>query len=252
MVSVAAMNLMQSCANDGDYSDKDPFQCEMCISRHSSMCSALKPSELNRLSEITDHINLSPKNIVCEEGDQAEHLYNLVEGCIRVSKMLSDGRRQIIGFLFPGDLFGLTSADGYGYSAEPITEVHLCRMPRAKLLEKFQEFPALGRKILDLINFELQGAQNHMLLLGRKNAREKLCSFILSMAEKSTQMDEIEDGIVYLPMSRSDIADYLGLTIETVSRQFTILVKDKLIKLEDNIHVRLLDREQLEIISSGE
>ncbi|MCC3861628.1 cyclic nucleotide-binding domain-containing protein [Pseudemcibacter aquimaris] len=246
------MKAVQTYAVDGEGRGKNHCVCDMCISRLSSMCSVLKPNELHKLNEITDHISIDAKNIVCEEGDNAEFLYNIVDGCVRISKMLADGRRQIIGFLVPGDFFGLSSSNGYGYSAETITDVQLCRMPREKLFKKFAEFPALGNKVLDMTKIELHGAQNHMLLLGRKMAKEKLCSFILTMSEKTGQIDNMPEDQVYLPMSRSDIADYLGLTIETVSRQFTILVKDKLIALEDNIHVRILEKERLRQISSGE
>lgn len=169
-----------------------------------------------------------------------------------MSKMLADGRRQVIGFLFPGDFFGLACAKGYSYSAESITEVEICRMPRDKVIRKFDEIPALGQKVLDIIRTELENTQDQMLLLGRKTAKEKLCSFLLVMKKKSCRLENIIKDQAYLPMSRSDIADYLGLTIETVSRQFTILVKEKLISLEGSSIVKILNEDRMTIIASGD
>lgn len=225
--------------------------CDDCIARHISMCSALKDDEIHQLSEISQKLSKASKQYICEEGDKAGYLYNIREGCVRISKMLPDGRRQIIGFLFAGDFFGLSCADGYSYTAETITEVELCRMSRDNILEKFTALPALGQKILDITQTELHAASEQMLLLGRKKANEKLGTFLLSMSRKSSQTNNIPEDQIYLPMSRSDIADFLGLTIETVSRQFTILVKDKIISLDENPYVKILDKAHLDLIASG-
>ena len=105
------------------------------------MCSVLSDQELNRVNELTEHIIVPADDIICEEGETAESIFNIVSGCLRVSKMLSDGRRQIIGFLFPGDYFGLAGREGYSYSAESITDLELCQMPREQLFFKLQEYP---------------------------------------------------------------------------------------------------------------
>ncbi|MBT5072958.1 MAG: cyclic nucleotide-binding domain-containing protein [Kordiimonadaceae bacterium] len=225
--------------------------CDDCISRHVSMCSALKDNEIHQLSEISQKLSKTSKQYICEEGEKADYLYNIREGCVRISKMLPDGRRQIIGFLFAGDFFGLSCADGYSYTAEAITDVDLCKMSRENILEKFNDIPALGQKIIDITQTELHAASEQMLLLGRKKAKEKLGTFLLSMNNKSLQSSNIPEDQIFLPMSRSDIADYLGLTIETVSRQFTILVKDNVISLDENPNVKILDNRQLELIASG-
>ncbi len=225
--------------------------CDHCIARLTSMCSVLEEHEIRKLSEISSHLTKRPKQIIYSEGDSADYLYNIREGCVRISKMLADGRRQIIGFLFPGDFFGLDDQNGYSYSAEAITEIDLCRMPRKKILEKFVQIPKLGHKVLDITRSELQNTQDQMLLLGRKKAKEKLCSFVLAMAKKTSQIDNIPQSSVFLPMSRSDIADYLGLTIETVSRQFTILSKDGIISFDGNPNVTILNAKQMTLIAAG-
>lgn len=226
--------------------------CESCISRRVSLCSVLNDDEIHQISGISKNILKNSKQAICNEGETANYLYNIKHGCVRISKMLSDGRRQIIGFLFPGEFFGLACDNGYGYSAESITNVELCQMPRTKIFAKFSELPKLGHKMLDITRAELQITQDQMLLLGRKTAKEKLCSFLIAMQQKSKQLKDIKRNHVYLPMSRSDIADHLGLTIETVSRQFTILGKDGIISLDENPFVEILDIKQMKLISSGE
>lgn len=226
--------------------------CDQCVARFVSMCSALEENELDDIANISKNMAIKSKQQICAEGDVAEHLYNIKSGCVRISKMLADGRRQIIGFLFAGEFFGLACSNGYSYSAETVTDVELCRMPRYQLIEKFSELPALGQKVLNITNTELQRTQDQMLLLGRKKAKEKLVSFLLNLKEKSTVSLTEKSNEIYLPMSRSDIADYLGLTIETVSRQFTILGKEKLISLKENQLVEILELNQLQRIASGE
>lgn len=233
-------------------SDINTPLCGQCISRGISMCSALDDDELHLVSDIAKNILIRSREAICIEGEVASYLFNIKRGSVRMSKMLSDGRRQVIGFLFPGDFFGLGCGEGYSYSAESITEVEICRMPRDSVLNKFSEFPALGQKVLDITRTELESSQDQMLLLGRKTAKEKLCSFLLSMKTKSSRLENIRKDQAYLPMSRSDIADYLGLTIETISRQFTILVKEKLISLEDSSFVKILNEDRMVIIASGD
>tara|TARA_R110002096_G_scaffold257381_1_gene450962 strand:+ start:316543 stop:317301 length:759 start_codon:yes stop_codon:yes gene_type:complete len=226
--------------------------CKTCISRQVSICSVLEDNEIHLVSSISK-INLKPaKQVICNEGETANYLYNINHGCVRISKTLPDGRRQIIGFLFPGEFFGLARDNGYDYSAEFITNVELCQMPINKIFAMFSKFPKLGHKMLEITRTELQITQDQMLLLGRKTAKEKLCSFLIAMQQKSKQLKDIKENHVYLPMSRSDIADHLGLTIETVSRQFTILGKDGIISLGENPFVEILDRKHLKLIASGE
>ncbi len=224
--------------------------CDQCIAKYVSMCSVLEENELSDIVGISKNIRIPVKQQICAEGETAEYLFNIKSGCVRISKMLIDGRRQIIGFLFPGEFFGLACSNGYSYTAETITHVELCRMPRAEIIKKFSDLPKLGQKVLNITHTELQRTQDQMLLLGRKSAKEKLATFLLNLMDKSIK-DHQNSKKLYLPMCRSDIADYLGLTIETVSRQFTILTKEKLISLNDSQFVEILNFDKLNIIPSG-
>lgn len=225
--------------------------CGQCGARNLSLCSALDDNQVKEVAEFSRNQIIKADQIICQEDEEANYHYNVQSGCVRVSKTLSDGRRQIIVFLFPGDCFGLSCLNGYSYTAESITEVKLCRMPRDQVLGKLNEIPALPLKILDITRTALRCSIEQILLLGQKNAKEKLCSFLLLMTEKSKQIENNPINHVYLPMCRSDIADYLGLTTETISRQFTILCKDSIISPLDKTSVTIIDKERLKLIASG-
>ncbi len=225
--------------------------CAGCSSRHLSLCNVLDNEDLKSLSQISTDLLKAARQTICSEDEAAEYLYNIRRGCVRVSKMLSDGRRQITGFLFAGDFFGLSCKDKYNYTAEAITEVEICRFPRRKIIKSFKKLPELGERVFDMTRTELNATHDQMLLLGRKTAKEKLCSFLLKMREKSTLLMETAEDEVDLPMSRSDIADYLGLTVETVSRQFTSLNKNNLIALNGAHRVSLKNTDELTALANG-
>lgn len=174
------------------------------------------------------------------EGEAADAIFRVVDGVIRLYKLLPDGRRQIIGFLQAGDMMGLAFAERYLYSAEAVTATTVQRISRAQLDDLLDTQPSLARKLLSVTTSELVAAQDQMLLLGRKTALEKLASFLLALSRRTDAARAIA-----LPMSRSDIADYLGLTTETVSRGFTKLKTSRLIRILDGGKVELLDRAAL-------
>jgi CRP/FNR family nitrogen fixation transcriptional regulator len=160
------------------------------------------------------------------EGDRAEFFYKVVSGTVRTCKLLSDGRRQIDAFHLRGDVFGMESADDHRFTAEAVDDavVECCR--RSQFTRLLHDAPDLGEQLISTMLRSLGRAQEHMVLLGRKTAEEKMATFLLDMAERLDREDRVE-----LPMQRSDIADHLGLTIETVSRTLTQMVRDGLIKL---------------------
>jgi CRP/FNR family transcriptional regulator len=182
------------------------------------------------------------------EGDAADSIYEVVQGTLRLYKLLPDGRRQITGFLSRGHLLGLAPEGVCVYSAEAITDVTLCRYARAAFERLIDEVPGFARHLLATASHELCAAQDQMLLLGRKTAMEKVASFLLRTADQ--QAADGADG-VDLPMTRNDIADYLGLTIETVSRTFTKLKDEELISLPRPARLVIRDRDGLEELAAG-
>jgi CRP/FNR family nitrogen fixation transcriptional regulator len=161
------------------------------------------------------------------EGDESEFFYQVQSGAIRSCKLLSDGRRQIDAFHLGGDIFGLEAGSEHRFSAEAVGDVTVIAYRRSRLGSLIQDDPAFRDKIMTATLRSLERAQDHMMLLGRKTAQEKLASFLLDMAERVSRDDEHFE----LPMQRSDIADHLGLTIETVSRTLTQFTRSGLIRL---------------------
>jgi len=182
------------------------------------------------------------------EGDDADSVYEIVQGMVRLYKLMPDGRRLITGFLSAGNLLNLGSDRICIYTAEAITAVTLCRYKRSAFERLIDEVPGLARRLLVMTSHELRAAQDRMLLLGRKSATEKVASFLLLMADRQ----DSDGDAIEVPMTRSDIADYLGLTIETVSRTLTKLKQDDLIAIPTVTRIEILDRDRLEDLAGGE
>jgi CRP/FNR family transcriptional regulator len=191
----------------------------------------------------------APGETLFAEGDEADCVYEVVHGMLRLYKLLPDGRRLITGFLSTGNLLGLAPEGVCVYTAEAITEVTLCRYKRVAFERLIDEVPGFAKRLLEVTSHELRAAQDRMLLLGRKSATEKVASFLLLMAERhgSDGVDEVE-----VPMSRNDIADYLGLTIETVSRTLTKLKHDGLIARTASTCIAICARGRLVELAAGE
>ena len=224
--------------------------CVACPVRPLSICGSLSEQELNNLEAIVSRVELANGQPLFDEGEPAIYRYNVTGGCLKIYKLLPDGRRQVIGFLFPGDFVGLAVSEDYAYSAEAVGKTHLCRFPRRKLDDLIERFPAMERRLLGLASNELAVAQEQMLLLGRKTARERLASLLLSFANRARQRGELPNPIA-LPMTRGDIADYLGLTTETVSRVFTDFKSKGLIRLLPGGQTDLLETDALETLADG-
>jgi len=174
------------------------------------------------------------------EGDQADHFYKVLSGAVRTCKLLSDGRRQIDAFHFAGDIFGLEAGDAHRFCAEAVNAARVVAYRRPQLL-------ALGEAAMAAVLANLERAQDHMLLLGRKTAPEKMASFLLGMAGRLPGLG----GQFDLPMQRIDIADHLGLTIETVSRTLTQFARDGLIELPAaSRSVRLCNKSALRLLNA--
>ncbi len=181
-----------------------------------------------------------PRNTeIFGENEPADYVYKVISGSVRTYKILSDGRRQVGGFYLPGDIFGLQFADEHTFSAEAITDAKVVVVKRSTLTALAGRDAAIGRELFALTGRELRRVQNRVLLLV-KSAQERVASFLLEMAERASA-----GNIVELPMSRQDIADYLGLTIETVSRTLTVLESAAAIEVPTSRRIVLRNRSAL-------
>lgn len=231
-------------------SGKPAAGCDTCEIREISVCRSMAPPDLARLQAIISTGHADPGQPIIHEGDPAENLFNVVSGAVKLYKLLPDGRRQITGFLFPGDFLGIALNETYVYTAEALTSVRLCRFPRRRLEALLRDIPDLEHEMLDEVATELVAAQDQMLLLGRKTARERVASFLMMLTRRAESRGRPVNPLE-LPMSRADIADYLGLTTETVSRTITLLRQSKAIDTAARGELQILDRAALEDLSEG-
>ncbi|MEW6645427.1 MAG: helix-turn-helix domain-containing protein [Pseudomonadota bacterium] len=223
--------------------------CADCKVRKISVCGALEPSEFEELEQLSHSATFAPKAMLFEQGAVAGNLFNVTEGVVRLYKSLPDGRRQIVGFALAGDFLGLALMDRYGVTAEAVTQVKACRFTRAAFLTYIDDKPHLLRRLHEFAGHELSLAQDQMLLLGRRSAEEKIAAFLLNLQTRYARIGSASVTIP-LPMSRQDIADHLGLTIETVSRTLTKLSRDKTILIVPD-GVRLLNGERLDELTAA-
>lgn len=237
-------------ATDRDKTDGPAQPCDQCDLGELAFCAGLPAADIRRLTAILGQTQMAAHDTIFREGDPAQHMFSIAAGTVKLYKLLSDGRRQITAFLFPGDFFGLAVDGGYAYTAEAVTPVTLCRFPRRKLEGLLEEVPRLEKRMLNLAITELAAAHDQMLLLGRKTAREKVASFLIMLSQRA-QRRQMPANPLVLAMSRSDIADYLGLTIETVSRTLTQLKRDGIIGLPDQGHVVLREPDLLRRTAEG-
>jgi CRP-like cAMP-binding protein len=173
------------------------------------------------------------------ESEPADYLYKVVSGTVRTYKVLTDGRRQVGGFYVPGDIFGLEIGEAHSFSAEAITECQVLVIRRSALVALAGRDHDIARRLWAITGHELLRVQDHIMLL-IKSAQERVAAFLLEMAERISA-----DNAVELPMSRQDIADYLGLTIETVSRTLTTLANAATIELPSSRRIVLRNRSAL-------
>lgn len=176
------------------------------------------------------------------EGDRADHVYELIEGTVRTGRLLRDGRRQIDSFHFTGEVFGFEAGDIHRTTAEAVGDVTVRIARRRALSDLAASNGDVARRLYQVTIAGLQRSQEHVLMLGRRSACERVAGLLMLLADRTGE------AAFDLPMSRQDMADYLGLTIETVSRTLTQLSHEGLIALPTVRHVELLDRDELEAL----
>ncbi len=224
--------------------------CVTCGARQQSVCGAVEEPDLDRLATIATEHHVGKGQTFIEQGQPATEFFNITAGTAKLFKLLPDGRQQIIGFAGVGHFLGLAVSQDYAFSAEAIEPLQLCRFSRAKLRGLLDDLPMLEQRLLQTACDELVTAQEQMLLLGRKTAPERVASFLIAQDHGATSCHDPVDRIA-LPMTRAEIADYLGLTIETISRMLSRFKADKRIATPSSHAIVILDRAWLEALAAG-
>lgn len=227
--------------------------CQSCSVRNRAICADLEDSEIAVLNSIGRRRKLEPGEQLLWEGDDSVLVANVIEGALKLSSGTEDGREQIVGIVFPSDFIGRPFGATTPYGVTALAEAQVCVFSRKDFDGFAREHPRLEHRLLERTLTELDRTRRWMLLLGRKSAGEKVASFLLEMSERlvepgcqsGTGQFSAAPRIIALPLSRQQIADVLGLTIETVSRQFTRLKTAGIIDLPSRRDVAILDREAL-------
>jgi len=235
----------------------DLAHCENCAIRHRGLCSAASLKALAELNRIANsHYYIAGQTIISEDVP-VEFVANVVSGIVKLIKTMPDGRQQIVGLLFPSDFVGRAFAKSWEFSAEAASDVELCRLNRKAFEAIADRHPDLKQALLVSTLDELDAAREWMLLLGCKSAEEKVASFLMLLVRRSINAGcgreaQPADPVFELPVNRADIAGYLGMTVETVSRQISRLKAERIIKLTDIRHYTVPDLNRLADLAGQE
>lgn len=227
-----------------------PNPCASCDVRHQAVCGSLNNGELTELAVHARHKDVGTGDCLVFEGDELHAYYVVMNGAFKLYKLLSDGRRQITGFSFKGDFVGLPYQTDYEVTVEALGTSKLCQIPRETFESLSVQAPSLGKRLVKMMAAHVAASDDHMLLLGRKTAMERVASFLIWMSCRAQARGESALELD-VPMSRTDMGDYLGLTVETVSRTFTKLRKLSAITLGDRNRLTINDLEALQDLADG-
>lgn len=224
-------------------------RCHNCAVRDTALCASMNDQELTALSAIGRRRIIPAGQVISWAGDISNFCANVVSGALKVTAALADGREQIVGLMFAGDFVGQLFTDETNLTVTAILDTDLCGYSRSAFEAVLSDTPRMERMLLKRTMASLNEARDRMLSLGRKNAQERVAGFILDLAERSGRRGA--DGFLHvlLPLSRGEMADYLGLTIETVSRQLTRLRTADIIAFANGDRdCRILDPDRLDEI----
>lgn len=225
--------------------------CEHCGSRIAGLCKPLDAAMLDEVSSDSEHSAMAPRSVLFREGDPARRVFTLIDGVAKLTRLLPDGKQQVVGFRFAGDIMGYTNRSTYPFDAELLTSSRVCKLERPKLDGLLKRHPLLERRFLDLCVQELSSTQDQLVAVGRLPAKCRVATFLL-LLDNAHRVRGMSVKTLSMPMTRADIADFLGLTLETVSRTFTAFRKRGLLREPSHGQVELLDLEALQSLAEGD
>ncbi len=225
---------------------KASLQCGDCPIRHRAVCARCEQDELQMLEDMKYYRSYDPGQTMVWAGDQMDFVASLVSGVATLTQTVEDGRTQMVGLLLPSDFIGRPGRTTAPYTVTAVSEVTVCCFRKRPFERMMVTTPHIAQRLLEMALDELDAAREWMLLLGRKTAREKIASLIAIIARRSHDGSSLPSRHqVDLPLTREAMADYLGLTLETVSRQVSALKRDGLIELEGKRRIVIPDFERL-------
>ncbi|MFT6452412.1 MAG: CRP/FNR family transcriptional regulator [Halocynthiibacter sp.] len=232
--------------NDLTFDSRD---CGTCPIRHRAVCARCEQDELELLDSIKYYRSYEAGQPVIWGGDHMDFVASVVTGIASLSQTMEDGRTQMVGLLLPSDFIGRPGREAAAYDVTAVSNLTLCCFRRKGFEDLMHKTPHIGQRLLEMTLDELDAAREWMLILGRKNAREKIASLlaILARREASLHLTTVGSATAFdLPLTREAMADYLGLTLETVSRQISSLKREGIVQLEGKRRVVIPDFERLQ------
>jgi CRP/FNR family transcriptional regulator len=211
------------------------IRCAECPIRHRAVCSNCNDEELQQLDQIKYYRTYAPGQTIAWAGDELTFVGSVVRGVASLSQTMEDGRTQMVGLLLPSDFVGRPGRNSLPYDVTAVSEITLCCFRRKPFEKQLAATPHISERLLEMTLDDLDAAREWMLILGRKTAREKIASLLTIIARREKSMEFAAQGdavIIDLPLTREAMADYLGLTLETVSRQISALKREGLIQLD--------------------
>lgn len=222
----------------------DQSNCSDCPIRHRAVCARCDADELETLEEIKYYRSFEAGQTIIWSGDQMNFVGSVVSGIASLTQTMEDGRTQMVGLLLPSDFVGRPGREVAPYDVQATTDLVMCCFRKKPFEDLMNETPHIAHRLLQMTLDELDAAREWMLVLGRKTAREKIASLLSIIARRDASITQkgLSGPIVFdLPLTREAMADYLGLTLETVSRQISALKRDEVILLEGKRHVTIPD-----------
>ncbi len=223
-------------------------ECGACPIRHRAVCARCETDELNALEQIKYYRSYQAGQTIIWSGDRMDFVASVVTGIATLTQTMEDGRRQMVGLLLPSDFVGRPGRNTAAYDVTATTDVVMCCFRKKPFEDMMAKTPHIAQRLLEMTLDELDAAREWMLLLGRKTAREKIASLVAIIARRDASLNLKRAGgamVVDLPLTREEMADYLGLTLETVSRQISALKKEGVITLEGKRHVTIPNFDRL-------
>ncbi len=226
----------------------DHSNCADCPIRHRAVCAHCEPDELVELEEIKFYRSFEAGQTIIWSGDQMNFVGSVVSGIASLTQTMEDGRTQMVGLLLPSDFVGRPGRETAPYDVQATTDLVMCCFRKKPFEELMSTTPHIAHRLLQMTLDELDAAREWMLVLGRKTAREKIASLLSIIARRDASVAQKSNSgpmVFDLPLTREAMADYLGLTLETVSRQMSALKKDGVITLDGKRHVTIPDMARL-------
>lgn len=233
---------------------KDPIapkfthvSCGQCPIRHRAVCARCDDTELDELNDMKYYRSYEAGQTVIWSGDEMDFVASVVSGIASLSQTLEDGRRQMVGLLLPSDFVGRPGRARAPYDVVATTDLVMCCFRKKPFESLLTRTPHVAQRLLEMTLDELDAAREWMLLLGRKTAREKIASLLAIIARRDATLRQKTSGplTIDLPMTREAMSDYLGLTLETVSRQMSALKRDEVIVMASKRHIIIPDMQRL-------